>query len=421
MNRLLTILLGLIALTIIAYFCITKHSPLIEDDLALRAQRALAERDRSFAKVAIDGRELLLTGVASDEAARERAGEIARDINGVRTVKNQITLAQGEFVPEAGSIPAVSEPDPVEEEPATRSEPDPIPSFEIMESLPLDTQPAALFPSSPSPYRTDIVYENGKLVLSGLVADQSSRLWLVTKAKAQFGENNVEDQTQVAYGAPNGWHTTMGAALENLGNLDTGKVSLEDNDLTVTGFASLARVAEQVKAEFTSGISDRFNGSYDIKADEPEPIPSYEVREPQPLDGPPATRMPDPIKIQPVETCQQKFDALLADKRILFDRDRADIKSESHPLLGQLIGIMKECPDSSIEIAGHTDDQGLRAYNKKLSEVRAKAVVKYLRLHGVTSNKLHGVGYGELKPIADNSTKEGMAKNRRIEFNVQGN
>ena len=404
MGRFLISMLGLIALAILAFLCINKHTPVIEDDLVTQAQQALNKEGKNFAKAGIDGRDLILTGIAPDETARERVGELALGIHGVRTVDNQLTLAQATAEQTA----------PVAlEAPVSRAELDPAPHFEAKEPQPLEAQPAALFPVAVSPYRTDIVHKDGKVVLTGLVADESSRLWLIGRAKEQFGANNVDDQMTISYGAPQGWHATVESSLINLGSLDHGKASLVDNDLTVTGFASSSRLADQVESEISGSISDAYKASYDIKAGEPEAVPNYKVKAPQPLDSQPAARMPDPAV-----PCQRKLNEILATKRILFDTNMAIIKPESYALLDQLAAVTKECPKSSIEIGGHTDNRGLQAYNQKLSESRAKAIVDYLQQHGVTSNNLRATGYGELQPIADNSTDEGMARNRRIEFKV---
>ncbi|NOZ89921.1 MAG: OmpA family protein, partial [Epsilonproteobacteria bacterium] len=80
----------------------------------------------------------------------------------------------------------------------------------------------------------------------------------------------------------------------------------------------------------------------------------------------------------------------------------------------------KNCPNTIITIAGHTDSDGNEAYNQRLSENRANAVKQYLINHGVNASRLEAIGYGETQPIADNSTKEGKEKNRRIEFNIKG-
>ena len=411
MGKLLTILFGLLALTFLAYFCVNKHSPNIEDDLVIRTQRTLVGDDKGFAKVAIDGRDLILTGVAPNETAREKAGEIARSVRGVRVVDSQLTLAQVAVIDEAPVVEITSDVsyEPVVEA-TSRPESEPIPYTEVKEPQPLDSQPAALFPEIAGPYRTDIVYKDGKVILSGLVADESSRLWLVTRAKDLFGSDSVHDQMKVVYGAPQNWHSITESSLISLASLDYGKASLLDTDLMVSGFAPTQEVVDQVKTEIADAISDNYKVTYDIKIAEAAPV----VKEPQPLDSQPAVKMP-----APTISCQRKFNEILATQRILFDTDRAVIKKKSFGLLDRLVAVARECPKANIEIGGHTDDRGLRTYNQRLSEVRAKAVMDYLKQKGIDPDKLQAKGYGELKPIADNTTDEGMAKNRRIEFKVR--
>ena len=84
----------------------------------------------------------------------------------------------------------------------------------------------------------------------------------------------------------------------------------------------------------------------------------------------------------------------------------------------KLAKVAKACPTATIEISGHTDSRGSAVYNQSLSEGRASAVLDALVKLGVNRNRLRAVGYGESKPIADNNTREGLAKNRRIEFKV---
>jgi OOP family OmpA-OmpF porin len=77
---------------------------------------------------------------------------------------------------------------------------------------------------------------------------------------------------------------------------------------------------------------------------------------------------------------------------------------------------MKEFTDVTVEIGGHTDDIGSNVYNQKLSERRANSVRQYIvDKFGTEGSRLNAVGYGEEKPIADNSTKEGRQQNRRVE------
>ncbi|MDT8308821.1 MAG: OmpA family protein [Bacteroidales bacterium] len=105
-------------------------------------------------------------------------------------------------------------------------------------------------------------------------------------------------------------------------------------------------------------------------------------------------------------------------KNIFFDYNRATIKSESKKELERLITLLEEMPDLKLEISGHTDSIGSVAYNQDLSERRAKAVVDHLTTNGVDSRRLVYKGYGEILPIAPNSTEEGRALNRRTEFIV---
>lgn len=88
--------------------------------------------------------------------------------------------------------------------------------------------------------------------------------------------------------------------------------------------------------------------------------------------------------------------------------------------LDKLLQILVENPNLKVEISGHTDNLGNATENIKLSTNRAKAVVDYLVNKGIAANRLTYKGYGSSKPIADNSTEKGRAKNRRTEFTVVG-
>ena len=89
--------------------------------------------------------------------------------------------------------------------------------------------------------------------------------------------------------------------------------------------------------------------------------------------------------------------------------------------LRELAEIAKECPAFRIEIEGHTDSEGTDERNQRLSDRRAKAVADFLTRAGVEASRLSTVGYGASRPIADNDTEDGRARNRRIEFIVKVN
>ncbi len=113
----------------------------------------------------------------------------------------------------------------------------------------------------------------------------------------------------------------------------------------------------------------------------------------------------------------QKFtDAKIVTHGINFDVDKATIKPESMGTLNMIVQIMKDNPDIKFDVEGFTDNSGNPANNLTLSQNRADAVKAQLVSMGVGASRLTTKGYGETKPIADNSTPEGKANNRRVEF-----
>jgi OmpA-OmpF porin, OOP family len=101
---------------------------------------------------------------------------------------------------------------------------------------------------------------------------------------------------------------------------------------------------------------------------------------------------------------------------INFDTDKATIQTESQPVVEQIIKLLKANPDLKLTVEGHTDNAGKADYNQKLSESRARAVVAALTAQGIDGTRLKAAGFGQTKPIADNSTEAGKAKNRRVEL-----
>lgn len=103
---------------------------------------------------------------------------------------------------------------------------------------------------------------------------------------------------------------------------------------------------------------------------------------------------------------------------IEFETGKATIKKKSFPLLNQIAKIFIENSNYIIEVQGHTDNTGKAEVNKRLSEQRADAVMVYLAKQGVDDRRMTAFGYGQEQPIADNKTKAGRQKNRRVEFKI---
>ena len=101
---------------------------------------------------------------------------------------------------------------------------------------------------------------------------------------------------------------------------------------------------------------------------------------------------------------------------VLFGFDSAEIKSEAYPMLDEASAILKKNTELNVEIDGHTDNIGPAEYNIKLSERRANAIMEYFISKGIDAKRLTIKGFGLTKPAASNDTKEGRAKNRRVEL-----
>ena len=119
------------------------------------------------------------------------------------------------------------------------------------------------------------------------------------------------------------------------------------------------------------------------------------------------------IPLQPIEV-----NASIILKNIFFETNKFQLDPKSQAELDKIVQLLNDNPTLKIEISGYTDNVGKPSDNLSLSNNRAKSVVSYLIGKGIVSQRLVAKGYGETKPVADNTTEEGKAKNRRTELKV---
>ena len=121
---------------------------------------------------------------------------------------------------------------------------------------------------------------------------------------------------------------------------------------------------------------------------------------------------------QDVKMVNVEENSIVTLNNLFFDVGNAEISKNSYAELNTAIEFMNDNPDIKVEIQGHTDNVGGLEFNKKLSQDRANAVVNYMVEHGIDRNRLVPVGYWYKSPQGDNNSREGRAKNRRVELKI---
>lgn len=106
---------------------------------------------------------------------------------------------------------------------------------------------------------------------------------------------------------------------------------------------------------------------------------------------------------------------------VFFDTAKYNVNSASEANLVKLVNVFKEYPDTNILVVGHTDSVGADESNMTLSKNRAQAVTNYLTRNGISSGRITTNWFGEQKPMNDNSTADGRAKNRRVNIAILPN
>ncbi|OEU44505.1 MAG: hypothetical protein BBJ60_11620 [Desulfobacterales bacterium S7086C20] len=141
-----------------------------------------------------------------------------------------------------------------------------------------------------------------------------------------------------------------------------------------------------------------------VEAQEPPPEPEEVAAPPEPEVIPEKPKVVEKIILNAIQ----------------FDFDSATIRPEFFPVLDEAVSIVQKYPEKKVIIEGHTCWVGTEDYNAGLSLRRANSVKEYLVEKGVVSDRLMLKGYGEERPIADNTSIEGRRMNRRVEFKVMG-
>jgi OOP family OmpA-OmpF porin len=225
------------------------------------------------------------------------------------------------------------------------------------------------------------------IVVSGTVADDASKAALLARLRAVYGNDRVVDQLAVGrVSAPPNWNEHVARLIgPNLKLVTRGQLQVDGTSVSLRGDVA----SEAQKQQIASELAMNLDASYTVN---------------------------NGLRVAVSE--QGMLDAALADRIIEFESGKAALTDAGKAVLDQMSVALLRLKDKKVEVIGHTDNAGSRAGNLSLSQARAEAVKAYVASRGVRPDMVSVSGEGPDRPVADNRTPEGRARNRRIEFKV---
>ncbi len=212
-------------------------------------------------------------------------------------------------------------------------------------------------------------------------------------------------------------YLSVGKSLQEVNNLDQLVVGVDEGSLGVDFAGKKVTLTGQVHDEKTKQVMARI---YQTRLGEGyQIINNISVLKPMPHEEPINVQEQTRVLPKKLQVCQDDLTVLMTESTILFASSQALIKAESYPILNQIAEVLGRCKEASVLITGHTDKSGDEQKNVVLSEKRAQAVINYLKDKDVDATRLEARGVGSSQPIADNTSPQGRAKNRRIEFTIK--
>ena len=373
---------SLLGLALLLFVCVRCHGPQIEAELLTATRAALGGDALDNVDVALDGRDVVLTGLVNSPDEGAELAALASRVRGVRAVDNRLRVA-GEPVPAA---------------------------FALRDG------PAGL-------------------VATGAVADASAREALLGRLAAAFPGRTVVDSLTVNASAEAPWQPAALGALDALGALPPGSVTLsslaaepdgESGPRTGSGGGTIVLRGRAPTAE-AKAEAERAAGAA-IEA-------PWALRSELTVGDAAGTAAPDTAGTQIESAAPGNADVAAAQAALRdvfapgsgpgagsgtveFETGTSRLTDGSRELLDQAAGVLRRVDAVTVEVQGHTDDEGSAASNRRLSEQRADAVRRYLSDAGVDRARLTVRAFGEAEPIASNDTEAGRARNRRVVFRL---
>jgi OmpA-OmpF porin, OOP family len=256
----------------------------------------------------------------------------------------------------------------------------------------VEQQPIPITPVAKSPINIAFKAEADKVTFAGEVPTEADKHSAINAAAAIFGSKNVIDKLTVWKDASlPGWWQSLSKVLAWVKNNKDFGLDQQGANVTLTGVVASDTIKTAKLTEIKGIIGSLItNNRLSV-----EQVPV-------------ATATPTPVSNGASSPCSNNINVVIS-----FNTGSAELSTNGKKQVDQVIG----CLTTQTEVAGHTDNIGNDAFNNKLSKDRANSVITYITAtYPGKGSLLSAVGYGENKPIADNTTAEGRARNRRIEF-----
>lgn len=340
MSKTLKIIIAIIGLIILWLLTLYFRRVPIEQDLTFRADEALNRSDFSQVEISFKGRDGTLSGEVSTQALADEAEILAKKIWGARVINNLVKVSAeqpGEFVHLEG------------------------------------------------------YFQDGKVVLNGVVPDEAMRAKLAQLAEQAFGAGNVVDQLTI-----------------------DSQVQLPDYlEKAFTAFLGLKGIQA---AGFSIGV-DKFVLKGKVETDAIKASLGAELNK---ILAP--LLVQNDLQVVAIEVSKPSLEelrSLFSASPIEFEFNSASLDAQSQETLNRIAELLQQNTEPNVQIEGHTDNIGSNKYNMKLGQQRANSAKSYLVEKSITATRLTTKSYGETQPKASNDTEAGRQQNRRVEFKIK--
>jgi OOP family OmpA-OmpF porin len=234
------------------------------------------------------------------------------------------------------------------------------------------------------------------VLLTGAAPDAATRDAVLAFASALFGSDRMHQALALSDApAAEGWRAAAFAAMEALAALETGEAEAMDGRAALDGSTRRPAAVRLAQDALGAAAAAGWRTTSRVTVD----LPGRAAQ-----------------ALLPLALCAERLTEITSAGPILFAPGSAEIEAASGAALDDLAAVLARCAGGRIAVEGHTDSQGSTGYNQRLSQRRAEAVRDALVARGAPYAKLAARGYGQERPIADNATEEGRARNRRIAF-----